>query len=230
MSFNNTNDFFEEVTNGNVAITDIKRYINSITDNHNIEYLKSLKKDIELFIFIYKEDLFAEITDKDWQEKFKYYKQRGEKPPVLKYENIERKLNKTKDKPYEHLPEFVEYYDKEKIFYPYNLFSIRQVEYYINSLIEHNENPLTTKPTKPNKSLLFEGKNLNLSERYKIANKVINIEKQIRKLNIKELEKHQLLAFILGCDITTARNLYNGTYNSKDRDLTNYFNDLDLNK
>jgi hypothetical protein len=91
------------------------------------------------------------------------------------------------------------------------------------------EIPKIAKP-KPNKSLLFEGKNLNLSERYKIANKVINIEKQIRKLNIKELEKHQLLAYILGCDITTARNLYNGTYNSKDRDLSNFFNELDLNE
>lgn len=230
MNFNTTNEFFEEVATGNVAIIDIKRYVNSITDNHNIEYLKSLKKDIELFICIYSEDLMAEITDNDWQEKFKYYEQRGEKTPVIIYENIDRKLNKTKGKPYEHLPEFNERYDIEKIFYPYELFSIRQAEYYIKSLIENNENPQTTKPTKPNKSLLFEGKNLNLSERYKIANKVINIEKQIRKLNIKELEKHQLLAYILGCDITTARNLYNGTYNSKDRDLSNLFNELDLNE
>jgi len=84
------------------------------------------------------------------------------------------------------------------------------------------------KPSKPNKSLLFEGKDLNLLERYKIANKVLNIDKAIRKLNIKDLEKYQLLAYILGCDKDNARNLMNGTYNGKDRDLSNYFNDLGL--
>jgi hypothetical protein len=91
------------------------------------------------------------------------------------------------------------------------------------------QNPIQT-PTKTNKSLLFEGKDLNLSERFKIANKVLDIDKKIRTLNIKELEKYQLLAYILGCDKDNARNLMNGSYNSKDRDLTNYFNDLDLNK
>jgi hypothetical protein len=230
MNFNNTNEFFEEVATGNVTIIDIKRYVNSITDNHNLEYLKSLKYDLSFFIFMYNEDLHAEITDADWQEKFKYYKEKGEKIPVIRYENFERKLNEKKGLPFEHLPEFTESFDVEKIFYPYELFSIKQLENYIKNLIENNENPQTKKPTKPNKSLLFEGKNLNLSERYKIANKVINIEKQIRTLNIKELEKHQLLAYILGCDKDNARNLYNGTYNSKDRDLSNYFNELGLNE
>ena len=93
------------------------------------------------------------------------------------------------------------------------------------------QNPIQTPTkTKTNKSLLFEGKDLNLSERFKIANKVLDIDKKIRTLNIKELEKYQLLAYILGCDKDNARNLMNGSYNSKDRDLTNYFNDLDLNK
>jgi hypothetical protein len=84
--------------------------------------------------------------------------------------------------------------------------------------------------SKINKSLLFEGKDLNLSERYKIANKVLNVDKVIRKLNIKDLEKYQLLAYILGCDKDNARNIMNGTYSSKDRDLSKYFNDLGLNE
>lgn len=230
MNFNNTNDFFEMVATGNVANIDIKRYINSITDNHNLEYLKSLKNDIEIFICVYADDLMAEISDNDWQEKFKYYEQRGEKPPVIKYENFDRKMNKTKGRPYEDLPEFIERYDIEKIFYPYDLFSIRQLEYYINRLIENNETPQTSKPTKPNKSLLFEGKDLNLSERFKIANEVLGIDKKIRTLNIPDLKKYQLLAYILGCDKDNARNLMNGSYNSKDRDLSIYFNDLGLNK
>ena len=91
------------------------------------------------------------------------------------------------------------------------------------------QTPIISK-TKTNKSLLFEGKDLNLSERFKIANKVLDIDKKIRTLNIRDLEKYQLLAYILGIDKDNARNLMNGTYKSKDRDLTDYFNDLDLNK
>ncbi len=86
--------------------------------------------------------------------------------------------------------------------------------------------------SKQNKSLIFNGKNLNLSERFKIANKLLNINDKLRTLNIKDLEKYQLLAYILGCDKDNARNIMNGSYDSKDRDLEleNYFNDLDLNK
>ncbi|MFV8352019.1 hypothetical protein [Flavobacterium sp. XS2P14] len=87
-----------------------------------------------------------------------------------------------------------------------------------------------TKAIIQNKSLLFDGKALNLLERYKIADKVFGIDKKIRTLNIAELEKYQLLAYILGCDKDNARNLMNGCYKSKSRDLSTYFNNLDLNK
>jgi hypothetical protein len=228
MNFNNTTEFFEMVADETLTNIDIKRYVQTITDNHNLEFLKSLQFDIGVFISMYREDLEEEITDKDWEEKIEYYKEKGEEMPLLKHTNWERKIKERKGEPYEHLPEFTYSYDKEKIFYPYAMFRIRQLEFYIKNLIKDNENPQPTKPNKPNKSLLFEGKDLNLSERYKIANKVLKIDKEIRKLNAKDLEKHRLLAYILGCDITNARNLMNGTYKSKDRDLTNYFNELGL--
>jgi hypothetical protein len=100
----------------------------------------------------------------------------------------------------------------------------------IVEITEHKkQTPVTNKP-KTNKSLLFDGKELNLSERFKIANKVLGIDTKIRTLNIQDLEKYQLLAYILGCDKDNARNLMNGTYKAKDRDLSTYFNDLGLNK
>jgi hypothetical protein len=85
--------------------------------------------------------------------------------------------------------------------------------------------------TKPdNKNLLLNGKDLNLSERFKIANEVLNIDKTIRKLNIKDLEKYKVLSYILNCSEDNARHLMNGKYNSKDRDLKDYFKELNLNK
>lgn len=96
-----------------------------------------------------------------------------------------------------------------------------------NNLVGLNNENLNQK-TKTNKSLLLNGKELNLSERFKIANKVLKIDKEIRKLDIPDLKKYLLVAYILGCDKDTARNLMNGTYNSKDRDLTDYFNELNI--
>lgn len=87
-----------------------------------------------------------------------------------------------------------------------------------------------TETTIQNKSLLFDGKPLNLLERFKIADKVLGIDTKIRTLNIADLEKYQLLAYILGCDKDIARNLMNGCYKAKARDLSTYFNHLDLNK
>lgn len=107
---------------------------------------------------------------------------------------------------------------------------INQYIIVFDKINENNELKKENQTAKTNKSLLFNGSNLNLSERFKIANKVLDIDNKIRKLNIKDLEKYQLLAYILGCDKDIARHLMNGNYNSKDRDLKNYFNDLDLNK
>lgn len=116
--------------------------------------------------------------------------------------------------------------------YVYDAFKFREAcKMAIAELLEQKPAEETEKkPTKQTKSLLLDGSQLNLSERYKIANEVLDIETKIRTLKIADLEKYQLLAYILGCDKDNARNIMNGTYNSKDRDLITYFNDLGLNK
>lgn len=139
--FKSTNHFFEKVATGNVANLDIKRYVNLITENHKLENLKTLEYDISFFIFILSEDLQAEIKDEDWQKKFEYYKQKGEKMPFYKVPNLDYIINKKKGLPYENIPEFVESFDTEKIFYPHALFSIRQLENYVKKLISEKNEP-----------------------------------------------------------------------------------------
>jgi uncharacterized protein YfeS len=124
------------------------------------------------------------------------------------------------------------------MFYPFELYTIKRLHYIIGNLIKDKLNNekgqlisgehLQDKGAKENKNLMLNGKNLNLSERFKIANKVLDIDNKLRKLNIKELEKYDLLAKILNCHKDNARDLMNGKYNSKDRDLTDYFDQLGL--
>jgi len=75
----------------------------------------------------------------------------------------------------------------------------------------------TSSHQKP-KSLLLQGKHLNLSERYQIAIGTIGINKSIKKLNISDMEKYKLLGYILGCDETNARHLMNDTYTANIRE------------
>lgn len=86
--------------------------------------------------------------------------------------------------------------------------------------------------TKQNKSLMLGGEKLNISERYKILNRVLDFDKKVHPLNIREQEKYQLLAYILGIDKDNARKIMNGSHDSKDRNdiLDIYFNELGLNK
>ena len=90
--------------------------------------------------------------------------------------------------------------------------------------------PTPENKQKTNKSLMFKGQKLNIKDRYRILNTVLNFDKTVHPLNIGELEKYQLLAYILGIDKDNARKLMNGKHDAKDTDLTAYFNEIGLNK
>jgi hypothetical protein len=101
---------------------------------------------------------------------------------------------------------------------------------YSTEIIEKNsQTQIITKP-KTNKSLMLNGKNLNLKDRYTILNKVLDFDKIVHPLNIGELKKYQLLAYILGCDKDNARKLMNGSHDAKYNDLAPYLSGLGLNK
>lgn len=67
------------------------------------------------------------------------------------------------------------------------------------------------KPRKLNDNLLIDSKIINISERYRIANEVCDLRKNIDIKNISATEKHILLAHIIGCTQQVARELFNGT-------------------
>lgn len=84
--------------------------------------------------------------------------------------------------------------------------------------------------TKETEHTLFNGKKLNIAERYTIANKIFGFEKTFKTLNISDDEKYKILSYVLNCNKDNARHVMNGTYKAKERDLTNYFASLNLNK
>jgi len=81
---------------------------------------------------------------------------------------------------------------------------------------------------KETKTLLIQGKKLNLLERYEIAKDILDIDNKIRRLNISDTEKYKLLGYILGCNTTNARHIMNGKYQGKIREnvINEYLNSL----
>lgn len=132
------------------------------------------------------------------------------------------------EKDYSHIYEFIE---GIALASTYNAFvSIQRQEKEETEENEENikENIYDQYLPKSNKSLIFCGKRLNLTERIKIANEVLNFEGQIRKLNILDTEKYQLMAYILGNDVSNVRNVINGTRPNKikEKELNTYLKDL----
>lgn len=100
----------------------------------------------------------------------------------------------------------------------------------INYEINNENNDLKKEIEKTNKGLLFEGKPLNLEERFIIAKRLLDIEKKIITLNISKNKQNELLSYILGCHTDNAKNLLNCRKLNKTRDneINNYLNDLGI--
>lgn len=101
---------------------------------------------------------------------------------------------------------------------------------YLNGITQENKDEFSPviKNKKVSDSLLLNGKKLNLAERFKIINDLFNINKEIQKFNNPDGEKYQLLSYILGCNISNARQILNDNYNGKVRnnDIENYLKSL----
>jgi hypothetical protein len=131
--FENTTKFFDEVSKCYATKIDIINYVKKITDNHQIDNLKTLKNDLDIFIQMYIGELEDEITDEMIDDRIKYYESKNIEIPYTKY-------------PFEINPITGEtimsenkVIDLEKMFYQHQMFCIRSLEKHIESLINTDE-------------------------------------------------------------------------------------------
>lgn len=133
--FKSTNDFFDSVKTGNVTQIDIEEYVYKKTKKHNLDKLKTFVNDIEFYLFAEKDFLIGDITEKDWEEKHKYYKDQGLETPLTKRENLIKKSNEGIGLNVTNEPDFYYSYDVENLFYPFEFFCIYELEKYVTKLI-----------------------------------------------------------------------------------------------
>ncbi|MEB8346875.1 hypothetical protein OO010_12505 [Flavobacteriaceae bacterium KMM 6898] len=103
--------------------------------------------------------------------------------------------------------DFINEYEERKESDGMNAKESYRLENFFHSLFDNS----SIKKSNASKQLLINGKKPNMVDRYRIANEVLDIYNVIRKKNISQTEKHELLAHILGCNEQTARGLWNGT-------------------
>jgi hypothetical protein len=78
--------------------------------------------------------------------------------------------------------------------------------------IEKSVKKISTSKNKRASDILFEGKKLNISDKYHIACKIFGIDKKMEFMgHLSATEKHILLSNIMNCNQQTARELFNGT-------------------
>ena len=128
------NDFLDNVRTGNVSDIERENYIYKISKKHQPDKLETILKDIEFYLFVERSEIESEITQKDWDNLFSRYQKKGETVPLKRVINpLKNIINKKNNLSTE--PEFLEYYDLEKLFYPHEFFCIYQLKNYIKSLI-----------------------------------------------------------------------------------------------
>ena len=82
--YQNTNDFFEAITYNSVAQIDIDNYVKTVTNDYEINALKTLYNDVSFFIGDLVLSLDRDLTNSDHVKKEQYYKDRGELFPTIK--------------------------------------------------------------------------------------------------------------------------------------------------
>lgn len=144
--FKNFKSFLNNVRTGNVDQIDIEEYIFEKSNKHEIEKLNTILKDIEFYLFVEKDFMISEINEKDWEEKHKYYKDKGEETPLEKVESGIHILKKLKGEDTTNTPEYYYRYNEESLFFPFEFFCIRQLEKYVSELINKKSGNPQTNP------------------------------------------------------------------------------------
>jgi hypothetical protein len=146
--FRDTNHFFEEVYNGNANDIDIKNFLYVLTEDDDYS-LFLVKKDLMFFIFRKTDELESKFNKEDLTNEIEKYYSKGENPPTKKSINhISKKLNERNgDKVFD---EEYEYFDLEKMFYPHDLFCIKQLDNLIESMLNKKDTQINKKPKHEN--------------------------------------------------------------------------------
>lgn len=137
--FKNTNHFFKKVFNDSVSQIDQDNYVNAITDNHNLEKLKTLYSDLEVFVFFQNDMLESEIDSLQIKNKIEHYQKEGKEVPYATHKNIEYEIAKRKKSSLEGIPETKQILDLEKMFYQLEMYTIRRLKHNIGSLIKETK-------------------------------------------------------------------------------------------
>ncbi|EIJ37781.1 hypothetical protein JoomaDRAFT_0747 [Galbibacter orientalis DSM 19592] len=234
---NKSFDLFDDIRNyDNYGKFDFLNLLNQRTNGFDLDFMKALLSDLNLYINIELEEMISNLDPTQLDIQLKSYEISGLKIPMLKRTqrkdlSIEQKSKRKKLE--KSIGELSPVIDIEAIMFPFEFYGLREFRsIIINKIkeIELGSSESVKNGVKENKSksLLIEGKRLNLNDRFEVAKKLFDIESKIRKLNISETEKYKLLALILDINETNARHLMNGKYQGKPNSdiVKNYLDSL----
>lgn len=154
--FKNTTQFFRKVYNDIVPKIDQDNYVRLITDNHNLEKLKTLYFDLEIYISDQIENLEGNIHSEQIQIKIEEYKKIDKEVPYKTIKNIKYEIAQRKNLPLDGISETIKILDLDTMFYGLEMYPIRKLKNEIGLLIRNlkkqeleKESVFTTKSNSP---------------------------------------------------------------------------------
>jgi hypothetical protein len=145
-----TYKFFDLVLSGKFGTLDIDNYVQKITDNHDPGKLSKLLNDIEFRLFDHQIEREGNLTDKDYEEAFEYFRITGKEIPYKTIGSIVNKMGET-------IADERVILDIEKLIYPYEYVQIYAIIGRLKRLIKEPIKPpkRTKEPTIQNFEELF---------------------------------------------------------------------------
>jgi len=165
--------FFDLVFNCELGDLDIYNYIQNATSNFNINKLTQLFEDLEYYTVVKRDDISASYSEEDMINAiYKFHSNNKEIP----YMHI-RELPFTKIKPSK--PNKI--IDKEKLLFPYDLFTLYKLASQIKTFIDEKEGELIERPKSKIVAIcaffLSESKYIEHSSAQQLSEKVLTLFK-----------------------------------------------------
>lgn len=195
--FKNTTHFFRKVYNDIVPKIDQDNYVRLITDNHNLEKLKTLYFDLEIYISNQIENLECNIHSEQIQIKIEEYKKTEKEVPYKTLKNIKYEIAQRKNLSLDGISETIQILDLDTMFYGLELYPIRKLKIEIGLLIRNLKKQQLEKESRTRQEQLIGAENFKFENKFDEVDESKVIEYFVEKLvNKKFLTKETLDSYL----------------------------------
>jgi|GEM_PF-3581973 len=189
-------NFFDEVRNDEFAETDILKSLKDLSEDFNMEILKSIRTDLEFYLHTEREKKESEYNSIDINNAIEQMKSNGLEIPYLKktqIENLTKKQIENRKSAEEKGFDFdAQILNKEQLLFPFEFYSLYRLRDLISEKLKNENSDKFIKSI----NTLFDNQNASLDELTKRYEQV-TIEQNLNSTKQKDINPKRLTAPVI---------------------------------